>query len=152
MTKAAAVLVALSMTLAAGAETGVATDVSALAWMAGHWRGADGGTEMEELWTAPAGGTLLGVHRDVKNGRTVSWEFLRIETTPDGIVYQASPTGRPPTPFKLVESGERRAVFANPQHDFPKRILYWLAKDGALHARIEGDAGKSMEWRWERAR
>jgi hypothetical protein len=60
--------------------------------------------------------------------------------------------GRPPTPFKLVESGERRAVFANPQHDFPKRILYWLAKDGALHARIEGDAGKSMEWRWERAR
>jgi hypothetical protein len=120
--------------------------------MAGHWRGADEGTVMEELWTAPAGGTLLGVHRDVKGGRTVSWEFLRIETTPDGIVYQASPMGRPPTPFKLVESGERRAVFANPQHDFPKRILYWLAKDGALHARIEGDAGKSMEWRWERAR
>ena len=151
MTKAAA-LVTLGLALSASGEAGVATDVSALAWMAGHWRGVDEGTSMEELWTAPAGGTLLGVHRDVKGARTVSWEFLRIETTPDGIVYQASPMGRPPTPFKLVESGERRAVFANPQHDFPKRILYWLATDGALHARIEGDAGKSMEWRWERAR
>jgi len=151
MTNAAAVLLTAGLALAASAGPQVARDVSALAWMAGHWRGVDGGMEMEELWTAPAGGTLLGVHRDVKGGRTVSWEYLRIEQTPDGIVYQASPMGRAPTPFRLVESGERRAVFANPQHDFPKRILYWIAADGALHARVEGEAGKVLEWRWGRA-
>jgi len=105
----------------------------------------------------PKGGMMLGVHRDVKNGRAVSFEFFRIEAADDGITYFAQPHGKPATPFKLVaeESKGNRAVFANPEHDFPKRILYWLARDGALHARIEGDASsteKPMEWTWRRGR
>jgi hypothetical protein len=151
MNKVAVFLVGagLSVAPATGAQGG--DDVSALAWLTGHWRGGQDGLEMEEVWTAPAGGMLLGLHRDVKGGRSVSWEFLRIEQTQDGPVYLASPRGRPATPFKLVESGERRAVFANPQHDFPQRILYWIEADGALHARVEGAAGKALEWRWEKA-
>ena len=127
--------------------------VDSLAWMAGTWQGRDAeGTEMEEVWLAPKGGTLLGLHRDVAGGRTVSFEFLRISAQPDGIVYWASPQGRPATAFKLAEAGARRAVFANPAHDFPKRILYWLDDAGALHARIEGDGpAGAMERTWRRA-
>ena len=83
----------------------------------------------------------------------LSFEFLRIESDQDGLVYLASPRGRPATPFRLVESAKARVVFANPQHDFPQRILYWLAEDGLLHARIEGEQrGKpaSEEWAWRR--
>jgi hypothetical protein len=126
-----------------------------LGWMAGAWAGRDGDVEMEEVWTAPRGGTLIGLHRDVRGPKTVSFEFLRIETTADGLVYQASPMGRPATPFKLVEGGPRRAVFERKAHDFPQRILYWLDEQGALHARIEGPQGGrnvSQEWRWEPAR
>lgn len=127
--------------------------VEALAWMAGTWEGRDAdGLEMEEAWLGPKGGTLFGLHRDVAKGRTVSFEFLRIAAEADGIVYWASPQGRPATPFKLSEAGPRRAVFANPAHDFPKRILYWLDDAGALHARIEGDGGKAMEWTWRKVR
>ena len=131
--------------------------LASLAWLADDWFGREGDLEMEERWMEPKGGMMLGVHRDVKNGRAVSFEFFRIEATDDGITYFAQPHGKPATPFKLVaaESKGRRAVFANPEHDFPKRILYWLARDGALHARIEGDAGskeKPMEWTWRRGR
>jgi hypothetical protein len=131
-------------------------DVTSLSWLVGTWEGRDAqGVEMEELWTAPKGGTMLALHRDVKDGRTVSFEYLRIETGPDGLVYQASPRGRPATPFRLKEWADKRVVFENPEHDFPQRVLYWMAGDGALHARIEGTHdGKaaSEEWSWRRTK
>ena len=131
-----------------------AVRVDQLSWMAGSWQGGQGEVEMEESWTAPRGGSLLGLHRDVRAGRTVSFEFFRIAEDEDGIVYYASPQGRPATPFRLVESGRERVVFANPQHDFPQRILYWKDAEGALHARIEGMQGGKpafQEWRWTRS-
>jgi len=124
--------------------------VAALAWMTGSWVGSAGGVEMEEHWTAAKGGTLIGLHRDIAAGKTVSFEFLRIEEQHGGLVYISSPRGAPPTTFRLVEAGPMRAVFANPSHDFPQRIIYWI--DGAdLRARIEGpQQGKTVgeEWRW----
>lgn len=142
----------LGVTTLAAAPKG---DVVGLAWLEGTWVGEKDGVEMEEHWTAPRGGALLGVHRDVKDGRLVSYEFLRIEQTDAGIVYFASPRGKPPVPFTLVEQSERRAVFENREHDFPQRILYWLDAKGALHARIEGPRGDrthSEEWTWTRKR
>ena len=129
--------------------------VHALAWMEGAWGGEKDGVVMEELWTGPRGGALLGLHRDVKGQRLLSWEFLRIQATEAGITYFASPRSAPPTPFKLVETGDKRAVFENKEHDFPQRILYWVDAKGALHARIEGPQGGktiSEEWVWTRTR
>ena len=97
---------------------------------------------------------MLGLHRDVAGGRAVSFEFLRIEKTADGIAYIAQPQGRPPTPFRLIESSASRAVFENKAHDFPQRIIYWTEGD-ALHARIEGDQNgrrQSMEWTWKKVK
>ncbi|HET7291961.1 MAG TPA: DUF6265 family protein [Vicinamibacteria bacterium] len=125
--------------------------IERLAWMEGRWTGERDGVAMEERWTGPLGGALLGVHADVKDGRLVSWEFLRIDTTGDGTFYFASPRSAPPTPFRLVSQDSRRVVFENKEHDFPQRILYWLDEKGALHARIEGPQdGKTVyeEWTW----
>ena len=128
-------------------------DVSRLGWMEGRWSGTKDGVEMEEHWTGPAGGALIGMHKDVKAGRLVLFEFLRIAATEDGIAYFASPRGASPTPFRLVEQGEQRAVFENKEHDFPQRILYWREGD-TLHARVEGpSAGKTLalEWSWKKS-
>ena len=131
-------------------------DIASLSWLAGSWEGKDAsGLEMEELWTAPKGGTMLGLHRDVKDGNLASFEFLRIESGAEGLVYQAQPRGRPATPFALKESAARRVVFESPKHDFPQRILYWVTDDGVLHARVEGTQGGKLvgeEWSWRRAR
>ena len=127
-----------------------------LAWMAGTWTGTTAeGIEMVEHWTDPKGGVMLGLHRDVKAERAISYEFLRIQATPAGIVLFASPRGAPATPFPMAEQGVERIVFANPAHDFPQRIIYRLTPDGSLNARVEGivkGKTRSEEWTWKRSR
>lgn len=156
---AGAILVLIALASAAlRAETPappLPTRVADLAWLAGNWAGTVGDLEMEETWLEPKGGALLGLHRDVRAGAEramVSFEYMRIAETAGGIVFYGSPGGKPPTPFALVESGERQAVFANPDHDYPQRIAYWLDQAGALHARIEGAGGADPEeWVWRPA-
>ena len=133
------------------AAQGTKPAIADLAWMAGSWNGESSGIQMEEHWTAPKGNSMVGLHRDVGKGRTMLFEFLRIEQRGDVIVYLSMPNGRSPaTAFPLKEVTGTRVVFENPTHDFPQRIIYW--KDGAdLRARIEGTMnGKegSQEWRW----
>jgi hypothetical protein len=151
-------LVTLALGLSASglrAETTQTTPVSAtrleqLSWLAGSWRGDTGRSRQEEHWTSPAGGLMLGLHRDLGPSGRASFEYLRIEQRADGLVYLASPGGREPTPFRLVEISSARAVFENPDHDFPKRIVY--SREGeVLTARAEGDGGNGMQWRWNRA-
>lgn len=147
-----AVLTSLMWLMAASMRGEAASgEVERLAWLEGRWEGVSGGVAMEEQWTSVRGGALLGLHRDLKDGRMVSFEFFRIQATPEGTFYFASPRSRPPTPFKLVELAERRVVFENREHDFPQRILYWIDAAGAMHARIEGPQGgrtASEEWVW----
>jgi hypothetical protein len=121
-----------------------------LGWLAGEWR-MDGDTRVEEHWTTPEGGKLIGMGRTVAGGKTVFFEYLRIEDRADGTYYVAQPLGRPPTDFKLVRATASEAVFENPAHDFPKRIHYRREADGTLVARVEGDPGdkeKAEEFRY----
>ena len=120
-------------------------------WMVGHWAGTQNGVEMEELWTAPKGGVMLGLHRDVASGRPAFFEYLRIEERSDAVVYIASPRGEGATEFLLTSVDGETAVFENPDHDFPQRIIYRRVDD-RLIARVEGEVGgetKSREWEWQ---
>ncbi len=130
-------------------------DLDRLAWLAGSWVERKQGVETEGHWIAPKGGIMLGVNRTVRAAGKTSFEFVRIARTSSGISYFASPAGRPATEFPLIEAGDKKAVFENPKHDFPTRVIYWLDKEGALHARIEGMIGgkmRSQEWRWEKGK
>ena len=52
----------------------------------------------------------------------------------------------------MVEGGAQRAVFANPEHGFPARVVYWREGEELL-ARIEGmlrDKPAAIEWRFAR--
>lgn len=110
-----------------------------LKWLAGAWvgtRGAQGSTSIEERWSPPLGGAMLAVSRTVSRGRMGAFEFLRIIERDGGLVYIAQPGGTSPTEFVLTELSETRAVFENPRHDYPKRIVYELSADGDLSATI----------------
>ena len=121
-----------------------------LEFLVGHWVGKDASMEMEEYWIAPKGGIMLGLHRDVAQGKAAFFEFLRIEDRDDTLVYVASPRGGGTTEFTLVKIEEGAVVFENLEHDFPQRISY--RRDGeSLTARIEGEVGgefKFTEWAW----
>ncbi len=111
-----------------------------LAWMSGDWETAPGRMQIDEHWTKVAGGSLIGMSRTVAGGKTVFYEYLRIEARGGEIYYVAHPRARNPgTDFKLVRLNSQEAVFENLAHDFPKRLIYRKNGDGTLTARIEGD-------------
>lgn len=109
-----------------------------LAWLAGAWVGTrSSGSSIEERWSPPLGGALLGVSRSVNtSGKMVAFEYLRVVERDGGLVYIAQPGGKTATEFVLTELTPSRAVFENPRHDYPKRIVYELSADGALSATI----------------
>jgi len=122
-----------------------------LSWMAGEWISCKDREVVEEHWLGPnAEGQLVAASLTRKADGRSQWEFLRVARTPEGASYFASPSGHPPTEFKMVEQGPQRAVFENPALPFPRRILYW--REGpSLHARTEGEIkGKPFveEWAW----
>jgi len=120
--------------------------LDSFAWMAGDWQMTSGATCTDERWMPPANDMLIGMSRTVQNGRTTSFEFMRIVARPDGIYFVAQPGGRPPVDFKLQAASNSEAVFVNPGHaDHLKRIVYRRSATAELTARIEGeDNGKAF--------
>lgn len=115
-----------------------------LGFISGCWKGDDKVQILEEQWTRPAGHSMLGVGRTIKDGKTVFYEFLQIREQSDGVFYIAQPNGEKPVSFKLVKVNDTQAIFENSQHDFPQRIVYQKTIDGSLLAFIEGtEAGKT---------
>ena len=139
-------LVILSVSASDSARAGAQEDLGGLSWLAGGWRGEMGRAVIEEHWTKAAGGMMLGVSRTVVGDKAVGFEFLRIEVRADGVYYVAQPNGRAGTDFKLTKLEGESAVFENPEHDFPKRIIYSREGTHSLAARVEGDGGKAAEW------
>jgi hypothetical protein len=112
--------------------------IADFAWLAGCWDGSGGNRESLEQWMKPSGGTMLGMSRTVAGGKTVAYEFLQLREQDGDIFYVAKPSGQAEASFKLIKFANQEAVFENPQHDFPQRIMYRLEKDGSLAAAIEG--------------
>jgi len=134
----AAAMLPMVASLAVAGEAPAACAIEKLGWMAGSWELTTEKSRTEENWTKVDGGSLLGMSRTVAGGKTVFFEYLRVEARPDGVYYVAHPKARPGTDFKLVRCEGEEAVFENPKHDFPQRIIYRKMADGSLHARVEG--------------
>lgn len=128
-----------AMLLAAAVPSIVSgADISELSWMSGCWAAIGGEPGSGEYWLMPAGGSMLGVNRTVRDNRTVAFEFLRIAETEDGLVLTASPSGQAVTDFALGALSDGQVTFENDRHDFPQRVSYRLLPDGVLLGRIEG--------------
>lgn len=114
------------------------TTIADLAWLTGCWDGSGGNREYLEQWMRPSGQTMLGMSRTVIGGKTVEFEFVQIREREGDLFYIAKPSGQSEASFKLIKYNNQEAVFENPQHDFPQRVIYRLEKDGSLAAAIEG--------------
>ncbi len=118
------------------------TNVAALAWLDGCWAGTVNQRDFREQWSPLRGGMLLGFGSTVYQGKTQSYEYLRIESRADGVYYVALPSGQRETAFKLVsiatDDKDTIFTFANPANDFPQRIIYRRGSEGWLYATIDG--------------
>lgn len=121
-------------------------------WMSGYWLSCENGAQIAENWFGASTGTLLGTNLTL--GEQASFEFLRVTANGrGGISYYSMPNGAPATEFTMTSNDGHRAVFENPTHDFPQRVIYW--RDGnRLHARIEGEVNgrlESQKWAFRRS-
>ena len=124
--------------------------IADMAWLADAWTGTNRSSSIEERWSPPKGGAMLGVSRTVKGDKMVGFEYLRIVEREDGLVYVAQPGGSSPTEFVLTELDSQRAVFVNPRHDYPQRIVYELSEEGALTASIGFAKGRLQSYEFKR--
>lgn len=128
--------------------------IADLAWLSGNWsgtRGTGGAISFEERWGPPKGGSMFAIARTVNRDRLSAFEYLRIVERDGGLVYVAQPNGAAPTEFVMTEFTGKRAVFENPRHDYPKKIVYELT-DGGLTATIgylKGGTPRRFEFKRE---
>jgi len=115
------------------------TSLERLGWLAGCWAAEQGEAGSVEHWLPLAGGTMLGIGRTVRNGRTVEHEFMQIRLNAEGQpVFIAQPSRQKEATFVATSIGERAVTFENPAHDFPQRVIYRAVGESGLAARIEG--------------
>jgi hypothetical protein len=113
-----------------------------LAWLAGCWRGSVNQREFREHWMPLRGGMMIGASHTVMGGKTQDFEFLRMESRPDGEYYVAAPAGKAETLFKLTgksrDQDDEIFTFANRVNEFPQTIIYRRGAKGWLYAHVEG--------------
>ena len=108
-----------------------------LAWLTGCWEGREGEAIIEEVWSKPSGGTMLGFGRTVKDGKTTTFEFMQIRETNGSLTYMPQPEGGTRVDFPLKDSFAGKMTFENPEHDLPQRVIH-EPQGRLLLAAIEG--------------
>jgi Domain of unknown function (DUF6265) len=116
-----------------------------LAWMHGCWEGKVNQRDFREEWLPLAGDMMIGVSQTTLRGKTIDFEYLRLEPRPEGVFYIAAPSGKNEAGFRLAGQttavgGDEVFTFVNatPGVEYPQRIIYRHASEGWLYASVEG--------------
>jgi len=132
-------MIATPFTAAIALQSPVDSDLSKLTWLSGCWAQRTNTQIVEEHWMAPGGGIMVGMSRTVMDGRTASFEQLRIAPMLSGtLAYIAQPSGLAAVTFPVKSVSDSEVVFENLAHDFPQRIIYRRNGKDGVAARIEG--------------
>jgi len=122
----------LALLLSASFAGKDADRIDALAFLSGKWTGPMWGGEFTATYNAPAGGMLLSFSELRKGGKSVFYEFEVFEATEAGLAFTPFPAGKRKETFKLASRDANKAVFENPDKDFPTRIEYHRAEKDRL--------------------
>ena len=142
----------LALALAA-ALAGPPATIDQMAWLKGCWIQTKPNGAVEELWMGPGGGVMLGLGRTVRDGELRDFEFVRIVEADGSLAYVAEPSGQEKATFPLASLTPEMAVFENPAHDFPQRVIYRRLGADEIVGRIEGQIGgqaRSVDFPYKR--
>jgi len=129
--------------------------IDRVGWLQGCWTSKRGEATVEEQWMAPRGGTMLGMGRTVRGGKTTEYELVLIYVQGGGLAYEAHPSGQSSATFLSVAISDGGIVFENREHDFPQRVGYRRNGADGLQAWIEGEVNgraRRAEFAYQRAR
>jgi len=63
-------------------------NIDMASWLAGNWKGEGFGGIADEIWAQPAGGTMMGMFRLVKDGKVSFSEFEQLIEQDNGLVFR----------------------------------------------------------------
>ena len=91
----------------------------------------------------------------IKGADTIISERVALTNTKEGIFYTSTvedQNNKQPIAFKMTKGEDNVFVFENPEHDFPKRIVYRFVTNDSLHAFIDDgtEAGKKQNFYFKR--
>jgi hypothetical protein len=98
----------------------IAAPIESLDWIVGRWAGERGADQFEEWWAEPAGGTMVGMFRLLRDGVPRFYELLTVEPEGDRLVWRIKHFGTglvgweerdAAVTLDLVGLGTREAVF-----------------------------------------
>lgn len=116
------------------------TKLERLSWFLGSWTQVEGPDLVSyENWSPNTDHSFKGNAFTLYHTDTVHTEKIELLWEGDDIFY--IPTVKEndgPVRFKMTSSTENSAVFENPEHDFPTKILYEARGDTMLFAQISG--------------
>jgi hypothetical protein len=132
--------------LAPGAKSPPAT-LADMAWLAGHWRGPALGGESEEIWSPPRAGSMMGMYRLIRDGKTVFYELQTLVEENGSLIlrlkhFNPDLTGweekQKTIDFPLVSLGKGAVHFEemsfHPTGDSSMTVYLAIqGKDGAVH-------------------
>jgi hypothetical protein len=136
---------------ATAAEADECSSLSPIEWLLGAWLADGEKSTWRETWTATSADTWegRGVETSKANPATQSAEELRLVRMGGAVYYLAKVAHNElPVAFRLVECGHDRLVFANPAHDFPRRLEYQHRPGERLSVRVSdgGDKGFTLDF------
>jgi hypothetical protein len=132
----------------------VGATIESLAWIAGRWATSEEGTKLEEIWSPPDAGIMMGMFRWLDGDEPRFYEFMLLKPsaaglelhikhfTPDLVGWEAKDAS---TAFDLVQIGDREAVFHPRAEESSGWAVYRIADDGWLEFEEvpEGDASET---------
>ncbi|MEP0369213.1 MAG: DUF6265 family protein [Cyclobacteriaceae bacterium] len=121
-----------------------------LDWMTGKWiKESDSPvTTSIEVWEKTSETEMTGYGLTMEDGDTIFYERLQI-IEEDGELFYLADVGEGIVKFKLNESEYGKWAFEDPEHDFPKRIIYTY--DGTSMVAFAQADDVSLEFRFKKA-
>ena len=149
---ALAVIPACVLTASARTEGDVTPDkqsltaaerLESLGWLQGHWKGTLMGSRYETVYSSPDAGMIVGASKEIQGGLARGFDFERMYVKDGHVVMTPYPRGKESVTFKLVDHDpmSRKAIFSNPDHDFPRKLTYEIRAEDNLVIVLEGDGG-----------
>ena len=117
-------------------------DIQSFNWLIGTWKMNTQRGVIHEKWNAFNDSTLTGESTITRHtGETFLQEKLELAFRGKDYYYIPATQGQnnnQPVPFRITSHSEKGFVAENPEHDFPKRIIYNRVNKDSIHAYIDG--------------
>lgn len=112
--------------------------MNSLTWLEGRWELKMHDTLSTEIWQRKNDSTYTAISMDISKGKdTLRYEEITLEQRGTDMYYIPVVKGQnegKKVEFKLTKFEDKNLTFENPEHDFPKKIVYRISGDTLLPA------------------